>query len=62
VTSQCSASVGVAVHDGRGETVEALLRRADAALYEAKAAGGGRRVLHEAPGEQVRRTLSGTAA
>jgi diguanylate cyclase (GGDEF)-like protein/PAS domain S-box-containing protein len=62
VTSQCSASVGVAVHEGPGETMEALLRRADAALYEAKAAGGARRVLYEAPREQVHRVLSGSAA
>jgi diguanylate cyclase (GGDEF)-like protein/PAS domain S-box-containing protein len=61
VITQCSASVGVAVHEG-GETVEALLRRADAALYEAKAAGGARSVLYEAPREQVRRALSGSAA
>jgi predicted signal transduction protein with EAL and GGDEF domain len=61
VITQCSASVGVAVHDSR-ETMEALLRRADAALYEAKGAGGARRVLHEASRAQVDRTLSGSTA
>jgi diguanylate cyclase (GGDEF)-like protein/PAS domain S-box-containing protein len=39
------ASAGVAVHDGRGCDVDALLDQADAALYRAKAAGKGRVVL-----------------
>lgn len=62
VVAQCSASVGVAVHEGRGETVEALLRRADAALYEAKAAGGARFLLAQASRGRVRPTVSGSVA
>ena len=36
---RCTLSVGVAVLQGAGEGVESTLRRADAALYEAKCAG-----------------------
>jgi diguanylate cyclase (GGDEF)-like protein/PAS domain S-box-containing protein len=36
---QVSASVGMAMHDGGDTTAEQLLARADAALYDAKAAG-----------------------
>ena len=43
-------SVGVAVSSGDGDTLEALHRKADAALYHAKLAGKGRhcRALVEA--------------
>lgn len=37
-----SASLGVAIVMGRGHTVEELVRRADVAMYRAKAAGKGR--------------------
>jgi PleD family two-component response regulator len=37
--------MGVAVFPENGETMDALLRAADAALYEAKAAGRDRVVL-----------------
>jgi diguanylate cyclase (GGDEF)-like protein len=40
-----SASMGVAVFPGNGETMDALVRAADAALYEAKAAGRNKVVL-----------------
>lgn len=34
-----TVTVGVAVHDGRGESVEALINRADRALYQGKTTG-----------------------
>jgi diguanylate cyclase (GGDEF)-like protein len=43
-----SASVGVAVHASADETADALLLRADLALYEAKAAGRARSVTYDA--------------
>jgi len=45
-----SASFGVAVLTGAGDTLQAALRRADQALYEAKRAGRNR-VRHETPAE-----------
>ncbi len=42
-----TVSVGVATWNGRGETLEALLSRADRALYGAK--HGGRNQVHSAP-------------
>ena len=38
---QCSASVGVAVFQGTGESPDALMSRADRAMYEAKRSGPG---------------------
>jgi diguanylate cyclase (GGDEF)-like protein len=38
---QVNASVGIAVHPQDGETIDELLRNADAAMYEAKRAGRG---------------------
>lgn len=38
---QLSASVGVAAHQGAGESLQALMRRADSALYEVKSHGRG---------------------
>ena len=44
-----AASIGVALHEGQaGQTAEQLLAQADAALYEAKRAGGQRYVLRSA--------------
>jgi diguanylate cyclase (GGDEF)-like protein len=37
-----TASVGIAFHTGQGDTADSLLRDADAAMYRAKDAGGGR--------------------
>ena len=45
-------SIGVAVVDGAGDTVEAILKRADDALYQAKRSGRNRTVtsgVAEAP-------------
>lgn len=42
IAARVSASIGVAFHAGSGETPEALLERADAALYQAKDAGKAR--------------------
>lgn len=39
---RCSCSIGVAIFPGDGETEDVLLNNADAAMYEAKASGGGR--------------------
>ena len=36
---QISASVGIAIYPGNGETAEELLMNADAAMYHAKGAG-----------------------
>lgn len=38
-TSKITISIGLALYPEHGETVEALLRAADAALYQAKSAG-----------------------
>ena len=43
---EISASVGVAVFPHDGRSVSALLRTADAAMYQAKAAGRNRVVVH----------------
>ena len=45
---QSSASVGVAVHEAADETADALLLRADLALYAAKAAGRAQCVAYDA--------------
>jgi diguanylate cyclase (GGDEF)-like protein/PAS domain S-box-containing protein len=42
-----SASIGVAVAEADGETLEDLIRRADIAMYRAKELGRNRWVLHE---------------
>jgi diguanylate cyclase (GGDEF)-like protein len=42
---QISASVGVAMHEPVDETADAIIRSADEAMYQAKAAGKGRYVL-----------------
>lgn len=39
VVHHCSSSIGVTMFNGRDETVEELLRRADVAMYQAKQAG-----------------------
>ncbi|GAC1375375.1 MAG: hypothetical protein NVSMB43_14800 [Pseudarthrobacter sp.] len=42
-----TASIGVAVTEGGGETIDDLIRRADIAMYRAKALGRSRWELHE---------------
>ena len=42
ITMQVSVSVGIAIAQGRSQSLEQMLSRADAALYEAKANGKGR--------------------
>ena len=42
---ELSASIGVCIASGPDQTREELLRAADAAMYSAKAAGGGRFVI-----------------
>jgi len=39
ITHQCTASIGLAVFNGNAPSAEFLLQRADAAMYQAKAAG-----------------------
>jgi len=41
-------SIGVAATGGEGDTPEALLKRADAAVYEAKAQGRNKVIAHAA--------------
>ncbi len=50
VEVRCTLSVGVAMFPSNEETIEATLRRADAALYEAKRAGRNRVVAAEMTG------------
>jgi diguanylate cyclase (GGDEF)-like protein len=45
-----SASVGVAVYGGEGDTLQAVNSRADQALYQAKQQGKRRAVLAEGAG------------
>jgi diguanylate cyclase (GGDEF)-like protein/PAS domain S-box-containing protein len=51
-----SASIGIAFPDGPAETAEAVLRRADAAMYEAKGRGRSRACI--APSRAVRGSSS----
>lgn len=51
---QVGTSIGIAVFPGDGETGDALLRRADAAMYEAKRQGGGRWVFADGSGDLSR--------
>jgi diguanylate cyclase (GGDEF)-like protein/PAS domain S-box-containing protein len=56
---QASASFGVALYPEDGQTTEALLRRADTAMYSAKAAGRDRIVVfNEKLGEEAAQTLN----
>jgi diguanylate cyclase (GGDEF)-like protein/PAS domain S-box-containing protein len=49
------ASIGVSLFPVDGTDTEALMRHADAAMYEAKAAGGGRLSFHQRSGTHSRR-------
>ncbi len=48
VTLEVGASIGVAVAPEHGQDLDALLRRADVAMYQAKREGGGVRLYDEA--------------
>jgi len=61
-TITAGASIGIAVADNEGETAEHLLRRADAAMYAAKSAGGSRVVRADAPGDEAPVDLVGALA
>ncbi len=61
IMGQClnpSASVGIAVYPDDGRTSDDLRKRADAALYSAKAAGGGYRFFAKSMEEGAVRRLS----
>jgi diguanylate cyclase (GGDEF)-like protein len=47
-TTQVSASMGLVIAEARYATAEEMLQHADAAMYRAKAAGGGRHIVQEA--------------
>jgi len=53
-----SASLGIAVYPGDGQTPEELRRRADAALYAAKGSGGGIRFFQQSMEDGAIRRLS----
>lgn len=55
VTVHISCSIGVALLSDISSTPDELLRRADVALYQAKAAGRGRHVFYDAALEQGQR-------
>jgi len=46
-----SASMGIVIAQAQYETAEEMLGHADAAMYQAKAGGGGRHVAHRAAKE-----------
>jgi diguanylate cyclase (GGDEF)-like protein/PAS domain S-box-containing protein len=52
------ASIGVSVYPRDAADTEALLRHADVAMYQAKAAGGGRLAFHQASPAVASRRLS----
>ena len=52
--AKVSASMGILIAEARYESAEEMLKHADAAMYRAKTAGGGRHVSHaDADGEAV---------
>jgi diguanylate cyclase (GGDEF)-like protein/PAS domain S-box-containing protein len=55
------ASIGISLYPDDASDTEALLRHADVAMYRAKAAGGGRLVLHQKPDASGSRRSSLTA-
>jgi predicted signal transduction protein with EAL and GGDEF domain len=57
-TLRPSASVGVAVFPGNGQTTDELRKRADAALYAAKAGGGGFRFFTQSMEDGAVRRLA----
>ena len=61
-TVQVGVSIGVAVADDDTETAEHLLRRADAAMYAAKTAGGSRLVRADSASDEVQVDLVGALA
>ncbi|HEY2321042.1 MAG TPA: EAL domain-containing protein, partial [Solirubrobacteraceae bacterium] len=55
------ASIGISLYPDDASDTEALLRHADVAMYRAKAAGGGRLVVHQRSGAPGSRRSSLTA-
>ena len=58
---ELDASVGIAVHPDHALTADDLLRRADTAMYQAKAAGHGQVVLYEGERDDSHSRLQMTA-
>jgi diguanylate cyclase (GGDEF)-like protein/PAS domain S-box-containing protein len=52
------ASIGISIYPHDAADTEALLRHADIAMYQAKAAGGGRLAFHQAPDPLRSRRIS----
>lgn len=62
VVMQVSASVGVAMYPGDGQSFDELLAQADQAMYRAKATGRGRYVLSREPGRTEARPTAETGS
>lgn len=61
VTVQIGASIGIAVYPDQGDTLSALLRKADMAMYKAKATHSGHHIYRDSDntdGEERMRTLA----
>jgi diguanylate cyclase (GGDEF)-like protein/PAS domain S-box-containing protein len=56
--AQIGASIGIALASDSRETPEALLRRADAAMYAAKQSGRGRAMVAPPPAQESRETAA----
>jgi diguanylate cyclase (GGDEF)-like protein len=58
---ELDASVGIAIHPDHAQTVDDLLRRADTAMYQAKAVGHGNVAVYEAERDDAHHRLQMTA-
>ena len=61
VIQSVGCSMGINVFKGGQETTESLIKNADKAMYQAKAAGRNRFVVYEAPKDAAKHLLQGAA-